>query len=55
MLNPDPDDKTALDLAIEQLVPRSFEMMIDMLEDFPDFCLSKMMLLAIPNMIQSGS
>ena len=32
MLNPDPDGKTALDLAIEQLVPRSFEMMIDMLE-----------------------
>jgi len=30
-------------------------MMIDMLEDFPSFCLSKMMLKAIPSMISSGS
>jgi len=30
-------------------------MMIDMLEDFPDFCLSKMMLKSIPDMIISGS
>lgn len=44
MLNPDSDGKTALDLAIDQLAPKSFEMMIDMLEEFPDFCLSKMML-----------
>lgn len=29
--------------------------MIDMLEDFPDFCLSKMMLQAIPTMIGSDS
>jgi hypothetical protein len=29
--------------------------MIDMLEDFPDFCLSKMMLKAMPSMIDSGS
>jgi len=29
--------------------------MIDMLEDFPDFCLSKMMLKAMPSMIASGS
>ena len=30
-------------------------MMIDMLEDFPDFCLSKMMLNAFPSMNSSGS
>jgi len=29
--------------------------MIDMLEDFPDFCISKMMLKAMPSMIESGS
>jgi hypothetical protein len=29
--------------------------MIDMLEDFPDFCLSKMMLKAIPTMIGSSN
>jgi hypothetical protein len=29
--------------------------MIDMLEDFPDFCLSKMMLKAMPSMIGTGS
>jgi hypothetical protein len=44
-----------LELALEQLVPKSFECMIDMLEDFPDFCLSKMMLKAFPNMINYGS
>lgn len=55
LLHPDPQGKTALELALEQLVPKSFECMIDMLEDFPDFCLSKMMLKAFPNMIGSGS
>ena len=30
-------------------------MMIDMLEDFPDFCISKMMLNSFPSMIESGS
>jgi hypothetical protein len=55
MLHPDPEGKTALELALEQLAPRSFECMVDMLEDFPDFCLSKMMLKSMPSMISSGS
>lgn len=55
LLHPDPNGKTALDLALERKVPISFEMMVDLLEDFPHFCLSKMMLRAFPSMIESGS
>lgn len=35
MLHPDPKGKTALDLALDNQAPRSFELLIDMLEDFP--------------------
>jgi hypothetical protein len=54
MLHPDKNGKTAIDLALAQKIPKSVELMIDLLEDFPDFCLSKMMLVAFPSMISSG-
>ena len=41
MLHPDKDGKTALDLAIDNQMPRSFELMIDLLSDYRDLCLSK--------------
>jgi len=43
-LNPDNTGKTALFLAVASQSPASFECMIDMLKDFPDQCISKMML-----------
>lgn len=46
---------TALDVALSEERPYSFELMIDMLEDFDNFCLSKMMLTTFPNMIQMNT
>jgi hypothetical protein len=48
LLQPDIDGKTALDIAIEKERPKSFELMIDLLETFDEFCLSKMMLKSFP-------
>jgi len=44
MLQPDENGNTALDTAIKQERPKSFELMIDLLEPFNSFCLSKMLL-----------
>jgi len=44
--------ETALDVALSMMRPHSFELMIDMLEDFDNFCLSRMMLTSFPNMCQ---
>lgn len=55
ILNPDPDDKTALKLAIEQQSPRSFEVMVEMLKGFPELCLSRMMLKALGLIFSSQS
>jgi len=46
---------SALDVALSEERPYSFELMIDMLEDFDNFCLSKMMLTTFPNMIQMNT
>ena len=51
LLHPDNDGKTALDAAIEAERPKSFELMIDLLETFDNVCLSKMMLQSFPQMI----
>ena len=48
LLYPDNNGKTALDIAIEAERPKSFELMIDLLETFDNFCLSKMMLQSFP-------
>ena len=55
LLHPDPDGKTALDIACELKRPKSFELMIDLIEPFNKFCLSKMLLSVFPHMIQLGS
>ena len=47
--------ETALDVALSENRPHSFELMVDMLEDFDNFCLSKMMLTSFPNMIQMNT
>jgi len=55
LLHPDKNGKTALDLAIELERPKSFELMVDMLEPLNNYCLSKMMLDSFPHMITQGS
>ena len=44
ILNPDNNGRTAVFLAIQSQSPQSFEYMIEMLSDFPDYCISKMIL-----------
>ena len=55
MLLPDKDGKTALDLSIDNQRPRSFEMMVDLLADFQDMCLSKAMLSSMQQMVEMAS
>ena len=55
ILHPDPEGMTALDVAIKNERPKSFELMINLLEPFDQFSLSKMMLSIFPNMIRQGS
>lgn len=55
---PPRDDKkgeTALDVALSSARPHCFEMMVNMLEEFDNFCLSKMMLTSFPKMIQMNT
>lgn len=49
------DGETALDVALAENRPHSFELIVDMLEDFDNFCLSKMMLTSFPNMIKMNT
>ena len=51
ILHPDSNGKTALDIARESDRPNCFNLMLDMLEDFDDMCLSKMMLKSFPFMM----
>jgi hypothetical protein len=44
ILNPDNEGRTALFRAISQQSPKSFQCMVEMLIDFPEQCVSKMML-----------
>ena len=55
MLHPDVNNRTALDLAIYLERPKSFELMINMLEPFNDTCLSKMLLTCFPHMVNLGT
>ena len=49
-LYPDPNEQTALDIALDKN-PRCFELLINLLEPFDNFCISKMMLKSFPSMI----
>lgn len=44
-----------MDIAINADKPQSFELMLDMLEDFKHNCLSKMMLSTFPHLVMSHS
>jgi hypothetical protein len=55
ILHPDQNGKTALETAILNERPKSFELMINLLEPFGNYCLSKMMLSVFPHMIKQGS
>ena len=55
ILNPDNDGKTALFLAVASQSPSSFECMVDMLKDFPDICITKMMLKSLALIVSNES
>ena len=55
LLIPDNQGNTALDLALKKQRTKSFELMIEMIEEFETMSISKMMLSVIPYMIQSPS
>ena len=52
LLNPDYNGKTALELAVELHRPKTFELMLNLLAQFDEFCFSKMMLTVMPKMLQ---
>ena len=52
MLNPDNDGKTALELAIDMQRPKTFELLLNMLIPFNEFCFSKMLIPCMPKMIK---
>ena len=55
ILHPDDNGNTALELALKKQRPKCFELMIDMLEDYESFFLSKMMLNSFPQMIAQST
>lgn len=55
ILGPDDDNLTALFLTIRNQSPRAFEHMIKMLFDFPNVCLSKMMMMSLPRLLSHES
>jgi ankyrin repeat protein len=48
ILHPDDNGDTALEIALKKQRPKCFELMIDMLEDYQEFFISKMMLNSFP-------
>ena len=52
MLLPNFNNQTALNIAIKKFRPRCFELMLDMLSNFQQHMLTKMMLDCIPDMIK---
>jgi len=55
LLHPNPDGKTALDIAMEEHRPRCLEVMIELLSCYPKYMLSKMMLPVVPHMIDNAT
>ena len=55
ILNPDNNGHSALQIALSNQRPKCFELMIDMLEGYSGFCITKMMLHSIQDMINHGS
>jgi len=55
LLHPDENGDTALDMALKLQRPKSFELMIDILGNFENMFLSKMMLKSLPRMINMST
>jgi hypothetical protein len=55
ILNPDNDGRTALYLAVKTQSPQAFECMIEMMQDFPDRCVTKIMLQSMPMILSHSS
>lgn len=50
LLTSDYEGKNALELAIEKQRPKAFELMLNLLSQFDEFCFTKMMLNCLPKM-----
>lgn len=55
ILSPDLNGYTALDLTLNSDRNLTFELMLDMLEDFKSICISKMMISVFPHMLNTQS
>lgn len=55
LLIPDKEGHTALDLALKKQRTKSFELMVEMIEEFDTMSFSKMMINVIPYMVESPS
>ena len=55
LLHPNEDGQTALDVALAKNRPKSFEIMIDLLSDYKEYMLSKLMLSVVPSMIDQAN
>ena len=55
IINPDDDGNTAIFLALTNQSPKSFECMIEMMADFPDLCISKMLLKSYSEICENES
>jgi len=55
LLHPDKNGHTALDVAIIKNRPKCFEVMIDLLEGYSEYMLSKLMCTIIPDMIDHAN
>lgn len=53
ILSPDLNGYTALDLTLNSDRNLTFELMLDMLEDFKSICISKMMISVFPHMLNT--
>ena len=55
ILNPDVKGLTALDITLNNDRNLTFELMLDMLEDYKSICISKMMISVFPHMLNTQS
>ena len=55
LLAPDQEQNTALEIALKMQRPRCFELMVEMLQKYDQFFLTKMMLNSLPEMISNNS
>ena len=55
ILKPDQNGETAVDKAIKEKRPKSFELLLTMLKPYTNFAISKMMFNSFPNILKQES